>query len=424
MAGRKIFICYRREDSAGHAGRLYDRLNLRFPGRVFMDVAGIGLGTRWAEVIEQSLDSCEVALLLIGRRWLEQASDGSRRIDNPDDPLRAEIVTALKLNLTLVPVLVGGATMPSREDLPADIAAVADWQAMRVDDDDFDHDATRLVQSLERQLTDKGVDPHLEETAARRRQVEALFREAATASAAGQWVTAAQTLRAILSLEPTNQHALIELRDVERRAALAHGQAGGTGAVTGTGSGGRSGRWALFGVLGAVALVAVGGFVVLVFVLIALSGVEPDASNTLHDQGVPAVISEPDDPYDEPSAPQPVQPAPGAQAASPHQQLIGQYLLADYRQQGMRLPFTGRLVLTDAGQGRLRFETQSSNQVTGEGYWYRGVLQQQSGVWTTTTTESNDPEAVAFPIETALSFDGRTLSTSNAYGEAAVWQKQ
>ena len=45
MATGKIFVCYRREDSSGHAGRLYDRLNQRFPGRVFMDVAGIDVGT-------------------------------------------------------------------------------------------------------------------------------------------------------------------------------------------------------------------------------------------------------------------------------------------------------------------------------------------------------------------------------------------
>jgi hypothetical protein len=46
VAGGRIFVCYRRDDSAGHAGRLYDRLNERFPGRVFMDVTGIGVGTR------------------------------------------------------------------------------------------------------------------------------------------------------------------------------------------------------------------------------------------------------------------------------------------------------------------------------------------------------------------------------------------
>ena len=41
MSGQ-IFISYRREDSAGFAGRLFDRLRSRFgENRIFMDVAGI-----------------------------------------------------------------------------------------------------------------------------------------------------------------------------------------------------------------------------------------------------------------------------------------------------------------------------------------------------------------------------------------------
>src|SRR6185295_16157597 len=103
MATGKIFLCYRREDSAGHAGRVYDRLNRRFPGRVFMDAAGIDVGTRWAEVIEQTLGSCEVAVILIGRRWLERDPAGTRRIDDPEDTLRLEINTALRRKLTIIP---------------------------------------------------------------------------------------------------------------------------------------------------------------------------------------------------------------------------------------------------------------------------------------------------------------------------------
>jgi hypothetical protein len=158
MAAGKIFVCYRREDSAGHAGRLYDRLNQRFPGRIFMDVAGIGVGTRWAEVIEQTLGSCEVAVILIGRRWLERSAAGTRRIDDPEDSLRAEITTALRLKLKIVPLLVAGAAVPEADDLPPDVAPIVDWQALRIDDEDFDHDSSRLIKALERQLGVQG-DP-------------------------------------------------------------------------------------------------------------------------------------------------------------------------------------------------------------------------------------------------------------------------
>ena len=41
MSGQ-IFISYRREDTEGYTGRLYDRLHERFPqSKIFMDVDSI-----------------------------------------------------------------------------------------------------------------------------------------------------------------------------------------------------------------------------------------------------------------------------------------------------------------------------------------------------------------------------------------------
>jgi hypothetical protein len=435
VAGRKIFVCYRREDSAGHAGRLYDRLTMRFPGRVFMDVAGIGLGTRWAEVIEQTLASCEVALLLIGRRWLERAADGTRRLDDADDPLRAEIATALRLKLKIVPVLVGGAAMPDRADLPPDVAALADWQAMRVDDDDFDHDATRLTRALEGQLGDEGVDPHLEEAAARRAQIDRLFDDAASAVRSSAWVTAAQTLRAILSLDPGNQRALLELREVERRSAKAYGQGQAAPVVA------RPGRWAALGALGAVAIIGVVGAAVLIITLLVMYSDQSDMLENDYVSGGPvgSVRGPVDGPADGPAhgvvddsvnepVDESVDEAVGAYGVRPGgaspSALVGEYLLAAYSQQGVRLPVVGRLTLSDAGQGRLQFYTQASNQATGAAFWYRGYLQQQNGMWTTTTTESSDRQAGTATTPTGVEFDGTTLVTTNAFGEVTVWQKQ
>jgi hypothetical protein len=152
IAAGKIFLCYRREDSGGYTGRVYDRLNQRFPGRVFMDVAGVGIGTRWAEVIEKTLASCDVFVILIGRRWLERDPGGTRRIDNPEDSLYTEISTALRLKLKIIPLLVAGAAVPQPGELPPALAPITDWQALRLDDDEFDHDSSRLIEALERQL--------------------------------------------------------------------------------------------------------------------------------------------------------------------------------------------------------------------------------------------------------------------------------
>lgn len=55
MARGKIFINHRRDDSRGDAGRLYDRLALQFPGRVFRDSASLEPGVEWHEAIARVL---------------------------------------------------------------------------------------------------------------------------------------------------------------------------------------------------------------------------------------------------------------------------------------------------------------------------------------------------------------------------------
>jgi hypothetical protein len=80
-----IFISYRREDSAGHAGRLFDRLCTYFgKDSVFMDVEGIEAGVDFVETIEQAVGGCEVLLAIIGRGWLDSNnSQGDRRLGDP-----------------------------------------------------------------------------------------------------------------------------------------------------------------------------------------------------------------------------------------------------------------------------------------------------------------------------------------------------
>src|SRR6185436_14946996 len=94
-----IFINYRREDTAGHAGRLFDRLSGRFPGRVFMDIDTIEPGIDFVEIIEQAVGCCEVLIVMIGRDWVTLKDEsGRRRLDNPNDFVRLEIATALARN--------------------------------------------------------------------------------------------------------------------------------------------------------------------------------------------------------------------------------------------------------------------------------------------------------------------------------------
>lgn len=150
MSAKNIFICYRRDDAEGYAGRLYDRLNTRFPRRVFMDVTGISPGADFTRVIRETVGSCHVLIAIIGRHWttVKDASN-RRRLDLADDYVRHEIATALSRNITVIPVLVRGAEMPSRDLLPPDIAPLSTRNALEITDTDFDHDVHRLIEVLE-----------------------------------------------------------------------------------------------------------------------------------------------------------------------------------------------------------------------------------------------------------------------------------
>jgi TIR domain len=112
------FISYRRDDSAGHAGRLFDRLSDHF-GRdqVFMDIDSIEPGVDFAQVVEDTMGRCDAVVALIGPHWLTVAdSTGRRRLDNPEDFVRLELATALKRGIRVIPALVHGAAIPRAEE--------------------------------------------------------------------------------------------------------------------------------------------------------------------------------------------------------------------------------------------------------------------------------------------------------------------
>jgi hypothetical protein len=153
MSLGKIFLNYRRDDSEGYVGRLYDHLTDRFPGRVFRDVTGLRPGEDFVSALDREGVSCQVLLAVIGRRWVSSTdSKGRRRLEDPADILRSEIVHALQRNVLVVPVLVGGATMPDAEDLPADLRPLARRQALPISELDFERDLQRLVDVIAQEL--------------------------------------------------------------------------------------------------------------------------------------------------------------------------------------------------------------------------------------------------------------------------------
>lgn len=65
--GPRFFLSYRREDSAGHAGRLADHLLDRFgSGSVFVDVESIEAGADFTAEISHAIGSADAVLVVIG----------------------------------------------------------------------------------------------------------------------------------------------------------------------------------------------------------------------------------------------------------------------------------------------------------------------------------------------------------------------
>ena len=122
-----VFISYRREDSAGFAGRIYDRLTRRLdPKSVFLDVDNIQPGLDFFEVLSEKLRLCNVLIAVIGRNWNSIADrDNRRRLDDPDDFVRIEIEAALERGIRVIPVLVDGATMPKARRPSGQFAEIA-----------------------------------------------------------------------------------------------------------------------------------------------------------------------------------------------------------------------------------------------------------------------------------------------------------
>jgi hypothetical protein len=148
MAG--IFICYRRADAAGWAGRLSADLKAGLRGvEVFMDIDAIPPGVAFDEYISQAVGSCETLIVLIGPHWLSAVDkDGRPRLHDPDDVTRLEIATALKRDIRVIPALVGGAKVPTAEYLPADLKSLARRQAYELSDHRWAADCKSLIEAL------------------------------------------------------------------------------------------------------------------------------------------------------------------------------------------------------------------------------------------------------------------------------------
>ena len=150
-----IFISYRRENTAGYVGRLCDALKKHVGSTpIFLDIDSMEPGVDFVDRIGSAVGSSDVLLAVIGPAWLTASKgDGQRRLHDPQDYVRKEIQEALSRNIRVIPVLVGGASMPGVQELPPELSALARRQAYELSDTRWDYDVERLSSHLVKRRT-------------------------------------------------------------------------------------------------------------------------------------------------------------------------------------------------------------------------------------------------------------------------------
>ncbi len=154
----KIFLSYRRDDSEGFAGRIRDRLAQRFgEDAVFQDISSIPPGVDIQQFIMDAVKKCSLMLVLIDKQWLlvKDVKSGLRRLDEPSDFVRLEITAGLQQGLVVIPVLLRDTPMPSADDLPDPLKALASRNAQFIHSTSFNADVKYLIDQIGPLLTAK-----------------------------------------------------------------------------------------------------------------------------------------------------------------------------------------------------------------------------------------------------------------------------
>ena len=150
----RIFVSYRRADTAALAERLRDHLLGGIEGSVvFLDSHAIPPADDFPEKITREIGQTDVFVALIGAKWTGADVTGARRLVDERDFVRIEVATALEQNVPVLPVVVDDTIMPSVADLPLDIAMVSRLNAVPMHTATFTADSDKLVRAVRDLIT-------------------------------------------------------------------------------------------------------------------------------------------------------------------------------------------------------------------------------------------------------------------------------
>jgi hypothetical protein len=146
---KRVFISYRREDTAPVARLVYDRLwRVLSKANVFFDVSTIAGGEDFQSKIATGIGKSDATLVLIGDGWLKETPARQIRIWEENDYVRSEVREALARPHLLLPILVSGASMPKPEQLPEDIRAITTKNALPLRHESFEDDVENILSAI------------------------------------------------------------------------------------------------------------------------------------------------------------------------------------------------------------------------------------------------------------------------------------
>ena len=158
-----VFINYRSRDSSVYAHWLGEIIAQNCGNnRLFLGTGTIQIGDIWSERIQAALERTSVLIVMIGPEWLRTHDEfGRRRLDDPDDWVRREIVYALEKGLLVLPLLVSNAELPDADGLPDCLKPLLSYQASRLRDEDWQQDVKQLLDKLQ-QVGFENAEPLIE----------------------------------------------------------------------------------------------------------------------------------------------------------------------------------------------------------------------------------------------------------------------
>jgi hypothetical protein len=189
----RVYLSYRREDGEPIAQRIAERLAEHFEV----------VGDATAVDPESALVAADVVVAVIGARWIDVMRQ--RRFDGTPDAVCAELVAALRQGVLVIPILVDGAAMPSRSELPDALVELAGKRAVIVGTDSFTFDSFQLISEIERRAPKVHREPSPEnKDALRQRRITELHDGIRAAAEAGDWQTVLNLGSELSSLRPLN----------------------------------------------------------------------------------------------------------------------------------------------------------------------------------------------------------------------------